>query len=71
MTGLYVTRETLEDVNSLVNDPQSPDLQYLYDDPSVMEYSDEPLFTPGSPEAEAAEAAAEEAAGNEEAADNS
>ncbi len=58
--GLLVTRETLEDVNALVNDPQAPELQYLYDDPNVMEYSDEPLFTPGSPEEAAAlEAAAE------------
>jgi ribose transport system substrate-binding protein len=56
--GLLVTRESLDDVNALVNNPQAPELQYLYDDPSVMEYSDTPLYTPGSAEEAAAMAEA-------------
>ena len=44
--GLLVTAENLEEVQRIVAGPQDPDFQYLYDDPDVMEYSDEPLTTP-------------------------
>ena len=44
--GLLVTAENLEEVQRIVAGPQDPDFQYLYDDPNVMEYSDEPLTTP-------------------------
>ncbi len=44
--GLLVTADNLEEVQKIVAGPQDPDYQYLYDDPDVMEYSDEPLMTP-------------------------
>ena len=44
--GLLVTADNLEEVQKIVAGPQDPDYQYLYDDPGVMEYSDEPLMTP-------------------------
>ena len=44
--GLLVTAENLEEVQKIVAGPQDPDFQYLYDDPEVMKYSDEPQTTP-------------------------
>jgi len=44
--GLLVTADNLEEVQKIVAGPQDPDYQYLYDDPDVMEYSDEALMTP-------------------------
>ncbi len=44
--GLLVTAENLEEVQKIVAGPQDPDFQYLYDDPNVMRYSDEPQMTP-------------------------
>ena len=44
--GRLVTRATLEEVRAITRDPQSPEVQKLYQDPSVMRYSQEPLVTP-------------------------
>ena len=43
---MLVTADNLEEVQKIVAGPQDPDYQYLYDDPDVMEYSDEALMTP-------------------------
>lgn len=44
--GLLVTLENLEEVREIALNPQAEEYQYLYEDPDVMEYSDEPLTTP-------------------------
>ena len=44
--GRLVTRATLEEVRTITRDPQSPEVQKLYQDPGVMRYSQEPLTTP-------------------------
>jgi hypothetical protein len=44
--GLLVTAENLDDVREIALNPQAEENQHLYEDPDVMEYSDEPLTTP-------------------------
>lgn len=48
--GLLVTAENLDEVREIALNPQAEDYQHLYEDLSVMEYSDEPLTTPESVE---------------------
>jgi ribose transport system substrate-binding protein len=45
MSSILITRENLEEYREIVDDPQDPEVQYLYDE--LMQYSDEPLQSPG------------------------
>jgi hypothetical protein len=44
--GRLVTRENVDQVRALGRDPQGAEAQKLYQDPTVMRYSDERLTSP-------------------------
>lgn len=46
--GRLVTHENCADIGAIIRDPQAPDVQKLYSDPSVMRYSDAALESPRS-----------------------
>lgn len=46
--GRLVTHANCADIAALIRDPQAPDVQNLYSDPSVMRYSDAALESPRS-----------------------
>src|SRR5882724_7406358 len=41
--GRLVTKTNVEEIRSMTSDPQAPEVQRFYDDPTVMRYSDTPL----------------------------
>jgi len=46
VTGRLVHQENIEQFEKMIRNPQAPENQHLYDDPTVMHYLDEALETP-------------------------